>query len=553
MFNCIQRIQNFRNKLLSLLILVLFSTTFDSCFLFKERTCDIEKIEFKLTLDDGTKLDCTKLYPDETPPPNGWPALIYCHGFGQNKLEDIKNAEVLSKKGCYTLIYSMRGQGLSTGLSNLISIVEANDFVQVVEYVRKEPFVNKSRIGAIGGSQGGTIPFMAACNGLNLRCIVSNIGTPELSNTWIENNCIKMTLLWSLSYDNSIVRYNPTVKSMRDWILEDTPEKWDSLTYYLPQGRDFLDKVSKNKTPIMLSNVWQDKFFNSYGIIKTIELLNVPYRMYFGTFDAHGADPSKPQIDYVDSLSAQWIDYWLRNKQNGCLDSSKFICVSSEFPRISGKEQWMWNWKAVYSNSFPLDGVENVKFYFSPENELITTPLDSFDDTIILPNTIVDTSLTMLEAVNREFTGDVFNSKFIKIELVFETPPLKKPCRLAGTPFVNLVYESDAEIAQFNFQVWEIKPNGDAYIVTRVNYTDRTVEPNVINEYLFNGLASSHVFSKDSKIRVIITNLDNIMDDPFLRTNPHVLPSLVNARNVIYTSQINPTYIELPLIDYISE
>ena len=553
MSNYTRRILNFRNKLLPLLILVLFSTLFYSCFLFKERTYDIEKIEFKLTLDDGTKLDCTKLYPNETPPPNGWPALIYCHGYGQNKLEDIKDAETLAKRGCYTFVFSMRGQGLSTGLSNLISMVEANDFVQVVEYVKSESFVNKNRIGAIGGSQGGTIPFMAACNGLNLRCIISDIGTPELSSTWIENNCIKMTLLWSLSYKSSTVRYDPTVKSMRSWILEDTPEKWDSLIYYLPQGRDFLDKVSENKTPIMLSNVWQDKFFNSYGILKTIELLNVPYRMYFGTFDAHGADPFKPQIDYVDSISALWIDYWLRDKQNGCLDSSKYICVSSEFPRTSGKKQWMWSWKAVYSKTFPLEGVENVKFYFSPDNKLVTSPMDSFDDTIILPNIIADTTLTMIESVNREFTGDVFNSKFIKSELIFETPPLRKPCRLAGTPFVNLVYESNAEIAQFNFQIWEIKPDGDAYIVTRANYTDRMVEPNVFTEHLFNGLASSHVFSKDSKIRVIITNLDNIKDDPFLRTNPYILPSLVNARNVIYTSQINPSYIELPLIDYISE
>jgi len=159
----------------------------------------------------------------------------------------------------------------------------------------------------------------------------------------------------------------------------------------------------------------------------------------------------------------------------------------------------------------------------------------------------------MLEAVNREFTGDIFNSKFIKSELSFETLPLKKPCRLAGTPFVKLFFESDAELAQFNFQVWEVKPNGETNIVTRANYTDRNIDTNVIRNVLFNGISSSHIFGQDSRIRIIITNLDNIEDDPFLRTNPFVLPSMVNAKNIIYNSTTEPTYVELPLIDYVNK
>ncbi|MBC8487247.1 MAG: alpha/beta fold hydrolase [Ignavibacteria bacterium] len=549
MLNPAIRITKSQLKILFLLFFAFLIFNFNSCFLFKDEGYAIKTTAFFITLEDGTKLDCTKFYPEAAPPPGGWSALIYCHGFGHSKLEDSKNAEAFAKKGYYTLVYSMRGQGLSTGLSNLISITEANDFTKVIEYVKKEPFINPERVGAIGGSQGGTVPFMAVCNGLDLRCIVSNMSTPELSTTWIENNSIKMTLLWSLSYDNTIVRYDPTVARMRDWILEDTPEKWDSLIFYLPQGRDFINKVSKSKTPIFVSTVWQDKFFNSYGMLKTIDLLNVPYRMYFGTLDAHGADPYKPQITYNDTISAQWIEYWLGNIQNGCLDSSKFVCVSSTYPREAGEKQVMWNWQPFYSNTWPPDGVEKVKFYFDTGNKLSNTPVDS--NTIILHNEIKDTSLNMLEAVNREFTGDIFNSKFTKSELIFETAPLKQPCRLAGTPFVKLFYESDTVIAQFNFQVWEVKPSGEANIVTRANYTDRSTEPNVIREVLFNGISSSHVFGQNSRIRIIITNLDNITDDPFLRTNPHVLPSMVNAKNIIYNSKTKPTYIELPLINYV--
>src|SRR5664279_655968 len=106
-------------------------------------------------------------------------------------------------------------------------------------------------------------------------------------------------------------------------------------------------------------------------------------------------------------------------------------------------------------------------------------------------------------------------------------------------------------IAQFNLQVYEIKSGTTPYIVGRSNYTDRNVTPGVLKQLSFYGTAFSHIFQSGSKIRVVITNLDNIPNDPFLRTNPYVLPSLKRAYNRIYTNSANPTYIQLPLINYV--
>ncbi len=508
------------------------------------------RVDFTLTMPDGTILDCTKFIPSGSPPTGGWPALILCHGYGLSKEDLLSEAEDYADYGYFSMAYSMRGQGFSTGKSNLISTTEMNDFIQVVNYVKGQSIVNTNRVGAIGASQGGTIPFMAVCNGVNLRCIVPEVTTPEFATSWIENKCVKMTLLWTVSYDTSIVRYNNQVSRYRSWILADTDEKWDSLEYYMPLNRDFANKLNQNTTPFLLANVWQDKFFNSYGILKNIMNISpsTSFRLYLGSYDAHGADPNLNEENYLTDVVDDWLSYWLKDINNYTLDSARYIYSASTYPRISSG----WTWQRFWSTAWAPAGVQDVKFYLFPNLKLKTIANSTLPDTLSFFNDIKDTTLTMLYAVNTEFTGSSFTTKFGKTQFIFETPQLVQDARMVGTPFVNVHYKSNTTRAQFNFQIWEVPTSGTARLVTRANAMDRKITPNVIRQFSFWGTAHSHTFKAGSKIRVILTNLDNISDDPFLRTNPYVLPSLKKARNVIYMNTANPTYIQIPLIGYIS-
>jgi predicted acyl esterase len=514
----------------------------------KHGTFPTTQTEFTLTMGDGTILDCTKFTASGSPPTGGWPALIVCHGYGECKEDMWSDAEDFASQGYFSVCYSMRGQGESGGLSNLISITEMNDFIAVVNYVKGLSGINANKVGAIGASQGGTIPLMAVCRfpGM-LRCVISDVASPELGSDWIENNSVKMSLLWSLSYADSIVRYNNQVKAYRNWILEDTPAKWDSLKYYMPLNRDFSDKIAQNTTPLFISTVWQDKFFNTYTFLKNVYSFANPYRFYMGTFDAHGADNNTVEGNYHDDITTNWIDYYLGGSPNGAPDSARFTYASGSYPRITSG----WTWKRFNTNTWPPAGVVDWKFYFHPNGVLNNKLHTSTPDTISFLNDIKDNTLTMTEAVNYEFTGSVFNTKFGKTQLIFETNALVADARMVGTPFVNIHYIPGANVAQFNLQVYEIKSGTTPYLVGRSNYTDRNVAPGVLKQLSFYGTAFSHIFQTGSKIRVIITNLDNIPNDPFLRTNPYVLPSLKRAYNRIYTNTANPTYIQLPLINYV--
>lgn len=505
------------------------------------------QVNFVMTMSDGTRLDCSKFTPTGTPPAGGWPAIIFCHGYGLTKEDVITEAEDAAGNGYFTMCYTMRGQGFSTGLSNLISTTEMNDFIAVGQYVKSQPNVNPNRVGASGASQGGTIPFMAACNGFPLRCIISDVSSPEFATSWIENNSVKMSLLWSLSYDTSIVRYNNTVKAMRNWILTDTKDKWDSIAYYMPLNRDFITKVNTSTSPILMSSVWQDKFFSTNGPLKIVYTLPYSnYKMYMGTFDAHGADADNGQDGIHTTLTDDFMDYWLKDIQNGTMADPKFTYASSKYPTITTG----WTWKNYYSQTWLPDSLVAWRFFLQPNGKLYNSANVIQPDTISIFNDVKDTTLTMLEAVNREFTGTIFDIKFGKKTLTFDSPAMTRTCRMIGVPKVNLHYMSNADKVQFNVQIWGVPQSGTAKLISRANYTVRNNVPNTLRQLTFDGMAYSHEFAVNEKIRIIVTNLDNIPADPFLRTNPHVLPSLKKAKNTIYMSIANPSYVELPMISY---
>jgi predicted acyl esterase len=506
------------------------------------------QVDFMLTLSDGVKLDCTKFIPDGTPPAGGWPSVIICHGYGLTKYSEMDWAQDFADDDFYSFVYSMRGQGISGGVSNLISTTEMNDLMQVIAYVKNEASTNDNKIGLAGASQGGILPFMAACNGANVKCIEPEFASPEFASSWIENGCIKMTLLWTLSYTSDLVRYNSVTKAMRNWILSSQKDKWDSLAYYIPLNRDFMNKVNQNNVPVLTSNAWQDKFFNTSGNIQASTLLHSPYKMYFGAMDGHGSDTSYQEFDYQSELVGDWFDYWLKGVQNGVMDpNEKFVYASSTYPVVNGA--W-WTFEQYTSPVWPPANVSTVKLYFHPNGQLLPTAYSGSATNTSFLNDVRDTNMTMETAVNYEFTGSVFNSKFVKQTLVFETPYLLNDCKLAGTPKVNLFYSSDASLCQYNFQIWELKGNGTSKLVTRLNWTDRNYTPNSVRQKLINGNSYSHVFSQGNRIRIIATNLDNIPDDRFLRTNPNVLPVLKRATNKIYVNSSSQSYIELQLTNF---
>jgi len=504
------------------------------------------KQDFTITLRDNVIMDCAKFYPSTSNPylPNGYPTVIMVHGYGDRKetLEGFASAQASYNYVVYT--YSVRGQGNSGGLSNLISTTEAQDLIELVNYIRTDfsTGLDTANILIMGGSQGGTLPYMAACmGGLKVKTIISAVASPEFGSSWIENGCVKMTFLWTIEYTSDTARYTPLVNRMSDWVYSNAKDKWDSLAKWVPINRDFKNIVSQCQIPIMLENSWQDMFFNAYGNISTIPLLMAPKRYYFGAVMGHGGDTSGTENNWHMNFFNEWFYQWLWNMDQGILTRPKFHYASTTFPVNS---VGMWSFVHDSTESWPPTGYTNTKLYFNPNGQLKTTYDANNNDYTTIKNQ-VGTGLNMSQAVQYEFTGTSFTNKFKKATLTFTSPALTQKTIMTGTPSINLDYSSSANICQFNFQVYEVMGT-TSKLVNRINYTDRAYTTNVRKNKLINGLSHSHVFQPGSKIKIVVTNLDTAPGDSvFLGTNPHVLPVLTNATHKIFFS--NNCYVNLPL------
>jgi len=525
-----------KQGILFIILLIAFNSFAQS---YKDNDFEVTRKNFKLKMRDKVNLDCTSFTPVTAKPNGGFPCIVYCHGFGKSKEDNLSHAIILAKAGFITYTYSMRGQGNSEGVSNLISRIEAEDLMEFIEEVKKNGLIDKNKIVIVGSSQGGIIPLMALCRGLEVKCAVSDLISPDFASNWIENGCIKMSLLWSLSYSDLIVRYSNEVKSYRRWILSKKPDKWDSLEYHLPKNRDFTNILGKNKVPVYISNSFQDKYFNSNSIIENIEKFPGNSKFYFGAIEGHGTVTSDDENAYHDKSMSGWIDFWLNNTEPE--EKNKFIIGLSSFPIYTD----VWTFQHMFFQENIFSKPSRVKFYFNSPGRITEMPYKGDTSSFRFINNITDTSLTMLEAINSEFNTESFNKKFKKTSIMFDSEPLVWNYNALGIPKLHLVYKSNKKICQFNFQIWEVHWDGTTKLVSSINYTDRNSKGK--NDIDINGDAMGHIFTAGSKIRFILTNLDTRENDGFLRTNPYVLPVLVPSINTIYIGGKEGSYIELSL------
>lgn len=528
-------------KIYRIIILILLFALNIQSQSYKDNDFEISRKNFEIKLRDDVNLDCTSFAPNINKPATGFPCIVYCHGFGKSKEDHLSNAIIFSRLGFVTYAYSMRGQGNSEGESNLISYTEAEDLKEVIEYIKNEGLADKNKIAVIGSSQGGIIPLMALCNGLDVKCVISDLISPDFASNWINNGCIKMSLLWSLSYNESIVRYNNEVKNFRKWMLSKKRDKWDSLLRFIPEERNFSRNISKCSVPVFISNSFQDKYFNSNSIIENLNKFPINSKFYFGAIEGHGSIPSEDDIAYHDKSMNDWLDYWLNSVEPE--EKNTFAVSFSSYPLIDN----IWTFQRHYSNTSLFINPNKIKLYFHPAGIITELPYYGDTSSFIFRNTIKDSSLSMLGSINSEFTGDYFNSKFTKENIIFETEPISWNYNALGIPKLHLVYKSDKKVCQFNFQIWEIHSDGTSKLVSTINYTDRNYEKKKTKKVIIKGDALGHIFSTGSKIRIVLTNLDTRENDSFLRTNPYVLPVLTSYTTSIFVGGADGSYIELPL------
>ena len=424
-----------------------------------------------------------------------------------------------------------------------MSTVEAEDLMEFVNYIKNDLVGgDTSRIAIMGGSQGGTVPYIAACNGMKVKGIISALTSPKFATSWIENGSPKMSYLWTIEYTPDSARYNPLVDRMSDWVYACgvKSDKWDSLACYMPVGRDFDHIVQNNTVPLLVENSWQDYFFNAKHGIESFGNISPEHIIYFGAVMGHGGDISESENIWHMQFFNDWFFHVIWDYPSGYPSYDRYQVAYTTHPKVGN----YWSFEHGSSSTWPPQGVTNVKFYPRRNNKLSTTPEGSSSRKEDFENNVKG-NYSLQDAVYDEFKGANFNDKFKKDNVSFVSDPLSNATYMIGVPKVHLKYQANANICQYNFQIYEVTSNGAENFITRINYTDRYYVKDQIRTTDIEGLGHAHKFQPGSRIKIVATNFDHAPSDTsFLSTNTHVLAVMTKSKNQIY---LRDTYIELPL------
>lgn len=508
----------------------------------------VVRTDFTITLTDGTIIDCLKWVPVRNPQPAyGYPTVIMVHGYGDNKETLSQFCHDQATYGYYTMTFSMRGQGLSTGLSNLISRTEANDFIQIVNFVKQDVAggVQPDNILVMGGSQGGLVPMQAACLGLNVKCLISSVAPPNFASSWIENGSIKMTFLWTIEYTPDTARYTPLVDRMGTWVYANTKAGWDSLAFHLPQNRDFVTLLPNVTTPVLIEASWQDKFFNADGWIQNIDRIPSTTKMssYLGAVIGHGGEQSAAENVWHMNWFNNWFYENLFGMQTELSNSAPYQYASTQYPAT----QTAWTFTHDSTRTLMKNISTPTRLYFRNNGTLKTTT-DSNPNNNVEFNNSVASNYTLQQMIFDDFTGTNYTTKFRKDSLIWLSDVLTTNSEMTGAPTIKLDYAANQNgFIQYNFQIYEVLPNGTERFVNRINYTDRSYVKNLRKTTTFKGQAHSHIFTAGNRIKIKVVNFDKVREDvSFFGNAPFVLPVTTNSKNKVYSSA--NTYIELPIV-----
>ncbi len=100
--------------------------------------------------------------------------IVLSHGYGGGQDEMLPYASFLHRAGYTVFTYDMRNRGGSGGDAITLGALEQEDLLSVVDYLAARPDVDPERLGAFGGSLGGSTSILVAARDQRIKAVVAD-------------------------------------------------------------------------------------------------------------------------------------------------------------------------------------------------------------------------------------------------------------------------------------------------------------------------------------------------------------------------------------------
>ncbi len=141
---------------------------------------------------DGKKMLVWVIYPPDFDPNKKYPALLYCQGGPQSTVSQFFsyrwNFQIMAANGYIVVAPNRRGvpsfgQEWNAQISGDYSGQNICDYLSAIDDVKKEPYVDENRLGAIGASYGGySVFYLAGHHNKRFKAFIAHCGMFNLES-----------------------------------------------------------------------------------------------------------------------------------------------------------------------------------------------------------------------------------------------------------------------------------------------------------------------------------------------------------------------------------
>lgn len=197
---------------------------------------------------DGKDMFAWVIYPPDFDPKKKYPTLLYCQGGPQSALTQFYsfrwNFQLMASQGYIIIAPSRRGMpGFGTEWNAQISKdwggQVMNDYLSAIDDIAKEPYVDTTRLGAIGASYGGySVFYLAGIHNKRFKSFIAHCGVFNLQSMYGTTEEMFFTnnelggAYWEK--DNEIAQ-----KAYRDFNPIEKVENWDTPILIIHGGKDY--------------------------------------------------------------------------------------------------------------------------------------------------------------------------------------------------------------------------------------------------------------------------------------------------------------------------
>jgi dipeptidyl aminopeptidase/acylaminoacyl peptidase len=209
----------------------------------KIKSCKVE--ERWISTTDGKKMLVWVIFPPDFNKNKKYPTLLYCQGGPQSTVSQFYsfrwNFQIMASNGYIVVAPNRRGLpsfGVKWNeeISGDWGGQPMKDYLSAIDEISKEPYVDKSRLGAVGASYGGySVYYLAGIHHKRFKTFISHCGVFDLESMYGSTEEIFFP-----NYDIGGAYWkNPQPKAYQDFNPIKLVSNWDTPILIIHGGKDY--------------------------------------------------------------------------------------------------------------------------------------------------------------------------------------------------------------------------------------------------------------------------------------------------------------------------